>query len=47
VVDEMTSQIQMLKITIEKTGYETYKGNLATDPTKTIIHKIKLERQYP
>jgi hypothetical protein len=42
-VDWMTSQIQMLNVRIEKTGYESYKGNLATDPVKTTNHKLSLD----
>lgn len=42
-VDWMTSQIQMLNIRIEKTGYVSYEGNLATDPVKTTVHKLSLD----
>lgn len=42
-VDWMTSQIQMLNVRIEKTGYVSYEGNLATDPGKTINHKLSLD----
>ncbi|MCF7956679.1 MAG: hypothetical protein K9M75_12825 [Phycisphaerae bacterium] len=42
-IDWMTSQIQMLNIRIEKTGYVNYEGNLATDPGKTIVHKLSLD----
>lgn len=45
VVDWMTSQIQMLNIRIEKSGYADYEGNLATDPDKTTVHKITLDRE--
>lgn len=47
VADWMTSQIQMLNVRIEKTGFENYEGNLATDPVKTIQHKIPLNQKYP
>ena len=42
-VDWMTSQKQMLNVRIEKTGYVSYEGNLATDPVKTTVHKISLD----
>lgn len=42
-VDWMTSQIQMLNVRVEKTGYVSYEGNLATDPGKTISHKLSLD----
>ena len=45
VMDLMASQIEMLKVRIEKPGYEDYLGNLATDPEKTITHKIPLDRK--
>ncbi|MBW8016475.1 MAG: hypothetical protein FVQ82_09830 [Planctomycetes bacterium] len=45
VVDWMSSQIQMLNIRIEKSGYESYEGNLATDPEKTTTHSITLDHK--
>lgn len=46
-VDWMASQIQMLNVRIDKPGFESYRGNLATDPMKTIEHKIMLVPTYP
>ncbi len=42
--DWMASQITMLNVRIEKKGYQEYQGNLATDPEKTIVHTIPLEK---
>jgi hypothetical protein len=42
-MDWMASQINMLQIRMDKSGYETYEGNLCTDPIITTAHRISLE----
>ena len=42
--DWFTSQINMINVRIEKEGYKTYRGNLATDPEETIKHTIPLSK---
>lgn len=43
VMDWMVSQVTMLNIRAEKTGYQDYKGNLSTDPLKITAHSIQLD----
>lgn len=45
VMDWMASQITMINVRIEKTGYQDYEGNLPTDTSKTTMHKIPLEKK--
>jgi len=44
-MDWYTSQKTMLNVRIEKPGYQTYEGNLATDMEKTLKHEIPLSNQ--
>jgi len=47
VMDWMASQVEMLNVRIEKSGYENYEGNLATEAGKTTPHSIPLSsKQY-
>ena len=44
-MDWFVSQKSMLNVRIEKPGYQTFEGNLATDLEKTISHDIPLQDQ--
>ena len=42
-MQRIISQVEMVHVRIEKAGYQTYEGNLATDRAKVKAHSIKLE----
>lgn len=43
--DFLTTQLEMVNVKIEKDGYKTYIGNLATDKKDTLSHRVELEKQ--
>ena len=42
-MQRIISQVEMVRVTIEKPGYQTYQGNLATQHGQVKSHSIKLE----
>lgn len=44
-IDSIASQIDMVRVIIEKEGYRPYEGNLATREGEVTTHTIELEKE--